>query len=482
MRIALVMTTAMVTATAPSAPYHIGVNTGWVPNVGEAARLQWAFDCGADMPRVGARMDLAQGDGIAHPDAGVTKFAAAGRHPLLFLFNGEVETRRPDGSLDWGCEVPRGLWGPVFTDGSDVAKPGATVDPHNPWATFVWRIVERYDGDGVDDAPGSPRVEYYSLWNEPDWLPWPERPKDPARKTMRGWFGADMSDLARLLFISRQAARFADPKAKIGLQICFPETLGFLLDDPKYPAAKSLDFVDYHAYAGPGSDLMVEGGDGLLPVLRQMRGEFEKRGLRAPEMVCTECGHPGDNSLGPARSEAVQRAAVVKEQIVGAGQGLIGVCWYGLFDPSWQSMGLVGDVSKLPTDGKGARLKDAFFALRTLAELLPGLARGTTAYEQALDLGPDARGHVLKSDDGKRVWVLWAYDGKGEPTKRVNVKLAIPVRLARCEWDFCLAGKPAELLPPQGGEREIEAGIDPTYLIEYTDKPPSMTPVARPNG
>ena len=32
------------------------------------------------------------------------------------------------------------------------------------------------------------------------------------------------------------------------------------------------------------------------------------------------------------------------------------------------------------------------------------------------------------------------------------------------------------------GEREIEVGIDPTYLIEYTDKPPAMTPVERPNG
>ena len=33
---------------------------------------------------------------------------------------------------------------------------------------FVGALVERYDGDGVDDAPGSPRVRYFELYNEPD--------------------------------------------------------------------------------------------------------------------------------------------------------------------------------------------------------------------------------------------------------------------------------------------------------------------------
>ncbi|OIP22898.1 hypothetical protein AUJ93_02750, partial [bacterium CG2_30_33_46] len=36
------------------------------------------------------------------------------------------------------------------------------------WADFVGKLVERYDGDGINDALGSPVVQYWELWNEPN--------------------------------------------------------------------------------------------------------------------------------------------------------------------------------------------------------------------------------------------------------------------------------------------------------------------------
>ncbi|NTU84947.1 MAG: hypothetical protein HGA45_37210, partial [Chloroflexales bacterium] len=46
------------------------------------------------------------------------------------------------------------------------------MDAYARWAA---RVVERYDGDGYKDAPGSPRVAAWEIWNEPDmdgtWLP-----------------------------------------------------------------------------------------------------------------------------------------------------------------------------------------------------------------------------------------------------------------------------------------------------------------------
>ena len=46
------------------------------------------------------------------------------------------------------------------------------MDAYARWAAGV---VERYDGDGYQDAPGSPRVAAWEIWNEPDmdgtWLP-----------------------------------------------------------------------------------------------------------------------------------------------------------------------------------------------------------------------------------------------------------------------------------------------------------------------
>lgn len=40
------------------------------------------------------------------------------------------------------------------------------------WEKYCQALAERYDGDGVDDAPGSPVINYYTLMNEPEgsWL------------------------------------------------------------------------------------------------------------------------------------------------------------------------------------------------------------------------------------------------------------------------------------------------------------------------
>ncbi len=48
---------------------------------------------------------------------------------------------------------------------------------------FITALVERYDGDGVDDAPCSPRVDYWEFYNEPDRAPraWGDYPDQYAR-------------------------------------------------------------------------------------------------------------------------------------------------------------------------------------------------------------------------------------------------------------------------------------------------------------
>ncbi|MBX2997408.1 MAG: hypothetical protein KF893_02770 [Caldilineaceae bacterium] len=48
--------------------------------------------------------------------------------------------------------------------------------PVKRFADFVAALVERYDGDGINDAPGSPVVEHFELYNEPD--AWIARPND----------------------------------------------------------------------------------------------------------------------------------------------------------------------------------------------------------------------------------------------------------------------------------------------------------------
>jgi len=56
------------------------------------------------------------------------------------------------------------------------------VDKYRPqnmqdWLHYVQKVVERYDGDGKDDAPGSPRISDWEVWNEQNIaLFWPPAP------------------------------------------------------------------------------------------------------------------------------------------------------------------------------------------------------------------------------------------------------------------------------------------------------------------
>ena len=464
-------------------PYFVGINGGWVQNVSEPVRLQWAFDMGATMPRIGVRMDLYQ-PYPDHADAAVTKFCQAGRSGLAFLFNGGGEVKLPDGTTKTVDEkVPENLWAPVFTNGTDTPAPGAELNPKNEWAFFVGNIVERYDGDGNKDAAGSPRLTYYSLYNEPDWMAWPEHPTDRSMKTLRNWLGHDFGDLARFAFVSWQAAKFADATCKVGVQLCFPSALGLLLDDEKHPLARNVDFVDFHAYAWPGSDTLVGGDGAMLGVLEGMRAEFVKRGLPQPDYICSEVGYQGDEAAGREYSQAVQRAAAAKVQVVAASlPDLVCAQWYGLFDPSYRSMGLIADVSGLPADGKGWQPKDAYYALMTAAKLLDPMSKGRMRFVEQVRSGEEAR--VFRFErEGQPLFVAWATDFKGEPERTAQVALPLPKgKYARYHWDFVLTGRPADQLEAAGQPVATTLGIDPVYFLRYEDGPMTTEAVQRPTA
>lgn len=85
-----------------------------------------------------------------------------------------------------------------------VNEPDYWCAPTDPAAYGKWvqQVVERYDADGIDDAPGSPRVDAWEIWNEPDidgtWLP-----------------KADPVAYAALLRAGYDAVKAADPSALV---------------------------------------------------------------------------------------------------------------------------------------------------------------------------------------------------------------------------------------------------------------------------
>ncbi len=97
----------------------------------------------------------------------------------------------------------------------DQYGPGTVIDKKNPeknkklvvlrlpkdleaYSRFLQRAVERYDGDGIDDAPGSPVVRYWQIHNELDFF-WKDTPEN----------------FAELLKVSYLAIKKANPQAQV---------------------------------------------------------------------------------------------------------------------------------------------------------------------------------------------------------------------------------------------------------------------------
>ena len=118
---------------------------------------------------------------------------------------------------------PRGLYQPIFTDGTDAPGPRKSINPSNVWARFVYNTASRYKG----------RVEAWEIWNEPDFRP----------SAATGWYGfwnGDEESYARLLKVAYLTIKLADPNATVVMggmaywhqQDFFPKLLAALQRDP----------------------------------------------------------------------------------------------------------------------------------------------------------------------------------------------------------------------------------------------------------
>lgn len=100
--------------------------------------------------------------------------------------------------------APEGLYQPVFSDGTDIPKPGLDINPNNSWARFVFAAVNRYKPGGSlvqqYNIPDGKGIRHWEMWNEPD-LSW--------------FWDSSLADYARLLKVGYLAAKQADPNTNV---------------------------------------------------------------------------------------------------------------------------------------------------------------------------------------------------------------------------------------------------------------------------
>jgi hypothetical protein len=304
-----------------------------------------------------------------------------------------------DSSLRLAAEQGFGIVGMLLTTPAWARDPACRSDYWCPpadvaeFAEFAAWMVERYDGDGVDDAPGSPRVAYWQIWNEPnDTALWPDLAGGPNARKLR---------YGQLLVAAYNAIKAADPSARVligGTYIYDGSCAGGVCDGFNFlnaeggvfrqvPAARSaFDIFAVHPYIptdrpdAPGIPriITVEGR------LRNARTWLNDPAVGRPDapIWVTElgwCTTGGACPGGVAVSEAQQANYLVRSMVIAQHNGAQHVSWFQFEDafnnPNriWANAAIVRQLA-----GGTYPLKPAYTAYKTLAAQLAGASPAGT--------------------------------------------------------------------------------------------------------
>jgi len=265
---------------------------------------------------------------------------------------------------------------------------------------FIGALVERYDGDGVDDAPGSPIVQYFELYNEPD-------NTDIGYALSGGWgyWGHNGEGYAELLLALYPAVKAASPRANLvfgGLALDWFEPDGpfdpLFLDEvlAACQGKKCFDLMNFHYYPLFRANWEFYGRD-IIGKSNYVRQRLAIYGYEDVPMLCTETGWPANASWG---SDELQSRYVVKTNIRGMEAGLKAVVWF------WAREGASAGGHGLLDDNLQPR--QSYWAFQTMATMLDGKTyqRSLTVAEAGFS---QIEGYVFE-DCGQRVDVVWTED------------------------------------------------------------------------
>lgn len=299
-----------------------------------------------------------------------------------------------DGSLRQAADRGLGIIGMLLTTPAWARDPSCRPTREAYWcppadvqsyARFAAWMVERYDGDGVADAPGSPRIAAWEVWNEPnDVGNWSNiGANDDARKRRYG----------ELMIAAYQAIKAADPTATvlIGSMYIFDQGCGNgicdginFLSGPggvfrQVPdARRAFDVFATHPFTQPKRPdepdmpriITIEG------TTIASRGWLDSPPIGRPDapIWITEmgwCSAPGACFGTTPVSEDQQANYLIRGMVIAQQGGVQHTSWFQLEDAFDDSSRVGGNAALLRNYQRGAYpRKPAYAAYRTLATLL----------------------------------------------------------------------------------------------------------------
>lgn len=277
------------------------------------------------------------------------------------------------------------------------------LDYPSDYGTFVQAVVERYDGDGIDDASPYVKVKYWQVGNE-----------------VRAWQD-NVQDYIRFFRMVREAAKKADPEAKI---VLVAPTTGLKLDptlseiiDILAPQ-KEFDVIDIHHWGTAKNWKMT--------VISQYRQILDSKSLGNVQIWSTEHGTwQGQPSEQPYQNEHDQAYSLIERYSYNLANGLDKLFWNNLIDFNqfggrpgsiYNSMGLITDAQGEGEDLPFNTKRLSYYSYKLMTEKLEGsdwnnietISNGTNnvyVYK------------FYRKDLAKPVYVAWK-DSSGEESKQ----------------------------------------------------------------
>lgn len=277
------------------------------------------------------------------------------------------------------------------------------------YQSFLKKVVEKFDGDGIDDAPGSPIVKYWQIENELDGF-WRDTPRN----------------YAFLVKTSYRAIKESDPSAKIVLGgIATPEGYNKfyvpMLDEldkmKKSNDERFFDVVDFHWSIETGGNYKATKGHTMKKFITNLRNKFDSLGYNDVSIWITEMSsYSGKPSAFPykpdgflrKRTETEHAADLIKSYVYPLGLGINKIFWlYGLSTlRNWGGLGINNytdnvTLSHYSSNQDKLYEKLAYYSLKLIVDKLDGFSDITN-----LNIGENI--YAYKFSRGKKfVYVLW---------------------------------------------------------------------------
>jgi hypothetical protein len=346
--------------------------------------------------------------------AGRQHMAQAGSTIVTTVFSwSDVEPTAPAGDshiYDWSIydtkfgaatEVGMDIF-VLFTDNPSWAAqyPGGPLYSGriNDLKAFLSVAVERYDGDGIEDAPGSPVVTYWSFYAEPD-------NGDPVRASSgKGYWGHNGVGYAALLAEVYPVIRTANPQAQVligGLAYDWFEDQGGPFVRSFLPDVLNAMKTSYGRYYVDGLAFHYYplSNDTILHKANALKAILSDCGTPGLPMMVPEMGYWSASGAGSSEEKQARRLAQMYTR--GLLAGLQHMSWFAVFD--------YGDPNTYPTEQHGLfRGQDlnspklAYYAYKTIAAELDGYTFARNLVESGIE------GYVFNSPRKGEKVVIWA--------------------------------------------------------------------------